>query len=163
MFDEAHQPRLADLVEKGLDVAIEHPVDAPPADPERERIQRLVLIALRSEPVAEPQELPPHRSASGLPPPPPGRSCPPGQRCRAAAACHPASQYKSDAMAALDTLLFGRENGDPRGSPRGLSRTRSMSSRRRRARRTSSARRSSPAKHRRGDDARAPLACPVCS
>src|SRR4029077_17387364 len=57
MFDEAHQPRLADLVEKGLDVAIEHPVDAPPADPERERIQRLVLIALRSEPVAEPQEL----------------------------------------------------------------------------------------------------------
>src|SRR6202048_2738555 len=57
MFDEAHQPRLADLVEKGLDVAIEHPVDTPPADPERERIQRLVLIALRSEPVAEPQEL----------------------------------------------------------------------------------------------------------
>ena len=57
MFDEAHQPRLADLVEKGLDVAIEHPVDAPPADPERERIQRLVLIALRSEPVSEPQEL----------------------------------------------------------------------------------------------------------
>jgi len=48
---------LADLVEKGLDVAIEHPVDAPPADPERERIQRLVLIALRSEPVAEAQEL----------------------------------------------------------------------------------------------------------
>src|SRR5215831_15756238 len=57
MFDEAHQPRLADLIEKGLDVAIEHPVDAPPADPERERIQRLVLIALRSEPVAEAQEL----------------------------------------------------------------------------------------------------------
>jgi hypothetical protein len=50
-----------------------------------------------------------------------------------------ASEYKSDAMAALDTLLFGRENGDPRGSPRGLPRTRSMSSRRRRARRTSSA------------------------
>src|ERR1700751_1771597 len=31
--------------------------NAPPADPERERIQRLVLIALRSEPVAEAQEL----------------------------------------------------------------------------------------------------------
>src|SRR3984893_11995828 len=57
MFDEADQPGLVDLVEKGLDVAIEHPVDAPPADPERECIQRLVLIALRSEPVAEPQEL----------------------------------------------------------------------------------------------------------
>src|SRR5207302_7529330 len=56
MFDEADQPGLVDLVEKGLDVAIEHPVDAPPTDPERECIQRLVLIALRSEPVAEPQE-----------------------------------------------------------------------------------------------------------
>jgi hypothetical protein len=32
---------LADLVEKGLDVAIKHPVDAPPTDPERECIQRL--------------------------------------------------------------------------------------------------------------------------
>ena len=31
--------RLVDLVEKGLDVAIEHPVDAPPADAERECIQ----------------------------------------------------------------------------------------------------------------------------
>jgi hypothetical protein len=44
MFDESDQPGLVDLVEKGLDVAIEHPVDAPPADPERECIQRLVLI-----------------------------------------------------------------------------------------------------------------------
>jgi hypothetical protein len=52
MFDEADQPGLVDLVEKGLDVAIEHPVDAPPANPERECIQRLVLIALRSEPIS---------------------------------------------------------------------------------------------------------------
>jgi putative ABC transport system substrate-binding protein len=44
-------------LEKGLDVAIKHPVDAPPTNPERECIQRLVLIALRSEPVAESQEL----------------------------------------------------------------------------------------------------------
>jgi len=57
MFDEADQPRLADFVEKGMDVTIKHPVDAPPTDPERERIQRLMLTALRSEPVAEPQEL----------------------------------------------------------------------------------------------------------
>jgi hypothetical protein len=42
MFDEADQPGLADLVEKGLNIAIEDPVDAPPADPERECIQRLV-------------------------------------------------------------------------------------------------------------------------
>ena len=45
------------LSKKGLDVAIKHPVDAPPTDPERECIQRLVLTTLRSEPVAEPQEL----------------------------------------------------------------------------------------------------------
>ena len=57
MFDEADQPILADLVEKGLNVAIEHPVDPPLPDPERERIQRLMLAALRSETVAEAQEL----------------------------------------------------------------------------------------------------------
>src|SRR6476660_5835832 len=55
MFDEADQPRLADFVEKGLDVTIKHPVNAPPTDPERERIQRLMLTARRSEPVAEPR------------------------------------------------------------------------------------------------------------
>src|SRR6516225_5218650 len=57
MFDEADQPGLADLVEKGLDVAINDPVDTQPADPKHECIQRLVLVALRSEPVTEPQEL----------------------------------------------------------------------------------------------------------
>jgi hypothetical protein len=57
MLDEAGQPIPADLVEKGLNVAIEHPVDPLLANPERERIQRLVLVALRSEPVAEAQEL----------------------------------------------------------------------------------------------------------
>src|SRR5215467_7473414 len=38
-------------------VTIKHPVDAPPTDPERKCIQRLMLAALRSEPIAEPQEL----------------------------------------------------------------------------------------------------------
>ena len=56
-LDETDQPILADLVEKGLNVTIEHPVDPPPPDPERERIQRLMLAALRSETVAEFQEL----------------------------------------------------------------------------------------------------------
>src|SRR6267154_5540600 len=45
------------LSKKGLNVAIEHPVDPPLPDPERERIQRLMLVALRSETVAEAQEL----------------------------------------------------------------------------------------------------------
>src|SRR5207237_1095329 len=49
--------RLTYLVDKGLNVATKHPVDASPPDPERECIQRLLLTALRSEPVAEPQEL----------------------------------------------------------------------------------------------------------
>jgi len=57
MLDEADQPILADLVEKGLNVAIEHPVDPSLPDPERERIQRLMLGALWSETVAEAQEL----------------------------------------------------------------------------------------------------------
>jgi hypothetical protein len=52
MLDKADQPLPADLVEKGLNVAIEHPVDPLLANPERERVQRLVLVALRSEPVA---------------------------------------------------------------------------------------------------------------
>src|ERR1700751_3601182 len=53
MLDEPDQPFPVDLVEKGLNVAIEHPVDPPLPDPERERIQRLMLAALRSETVAE--------------------------------------------------------------------------------------------------------------
>jgi len=57
MLDESHQPVTADLVEKGLNVAVEHPVDPPLPNPERECIQRLMLVALRSEPVAEAQEL----------------------------------------------------------------------------------------------------------
>ena len=57
MFDEADQPILVNLVEKGLNVAIEYPVDPPLPDPERERIQRLMLVTLRSETVAEAQEL----------------------------------------------------------------------------------------------------------
>jgi hypothetical protein len=51
------QPLLVNLVEKGLNVAIEYPVDPPLPDPERERIQRLMLVTLRSETVAEAQEL----------------------------------------------------------------------------------------------------------
>src|SRR5580658_3207769 len=57
MLDKTDQPFPADLVEKGLNVAIEYPVDPPLPDPERERIQRLMLVTLRSETVAEAQEL----------------------------------------------------------------------------------------------------------
>src|SRR6516162_7318554 len=57
MFDETDQPIPVNLVEKGLNVAVEYPVDPPLPDPERERIQRLMLVTLRSETVAEAQEL----------------------------------------------------------------------------------------------------------
>src|SRR5262249_46148118 len=117
MFDEADQPRLADFVEKGLDVTIKHPVDAPPTDPERECIQRLMLTALRSEPVAEPQELRlvgrrqdrNHRRLDDL-----IFRCSDAERPLSALPL----EYKSGAMVALDTLPFGRESGGPRGCPR---------------------------------------------
>src|SRR5262249_10142690 len=57
MLDEADQPIPADLVEKGLNVAIEYPVDPPLPDSECQRIQCLMLVAPRPESVAEPKEL----------------------------------------------------------------------------------------------------------
>jgi len=53
MFDEADQPILVTLSKQGLNVAVEYPVDPPLPDTERERIQRLMLVRLRSETVAE--------------------------------------------------------------------------------------------------------------
>src|SRR5262245_65667341 len=48
MFDEADQPGLADLVEKGLDVTIKQPVDAPPTNPVSDYTQRLSLADIRT-------------------------------------------------------------------------------------------------------------------
>ena len=141
-LDETDQPILADLVEKGLNVTIEHPVDPPPPDPERERIQRLMLAALRSETVADSAGTPIHRSASGLPPPRPGRSCPLWPQCRAVAVYHPLSVRTSGATAALGTLLYGRVHAGSLGLPQGALRIRSTSSRRHRALQSSSVRRS---------------------
>ena len=122
MFDEVDQPGLADLVENGLDVAIKHPVDAPPTDPERECIQRLVLTTLRSEPVAEPQELRlvdrrqdrNHRRLDDL-----IFQCSNADRPLSAICLwniSPARWQRSI------TLPFGRESGGPRDSPQGLPR-----------------------------------------
>ena len=57
MFDEPDQPILANLVEKGLNVAIKDPVDLPVPNSERERIQRLMLVTPGPEPVTEAQKL----------------------------------------------------------------------------------------------------------
>lgn len=68
MFDEADQPILVNLVEKGLNAAIECPIDPPLPDPDRERIQRLMCwLTLWSEIVAEAQELRLTDRPTGLP------------------------------------------------------------------------------------------------
>jgi hypothetical protein len=57
MLDEADQPVVADRVEKPRDVGVQYPVHLAPVDPDRQRIQRVVLTAFRSEAIAEPQEI----------------------------------------------------------------------------------------------------------
>src|SRR6185312_3021305 len=57
VFDEADQPIMADCVEEPGDVGIQYPVHPPLGDPDRKRVQRIVLTAPGTEPVAEPQEV----------------------------------------------------------------------------------------------------------
>ncbi len=57
MFDETDQPTLTDFVEKGSNVRVKNEVHALGADPGRQSIQRIVLSALRPEPVAESEEI----------------------------------------------------------------------------------------------------------
>jgi hypothetical protein len=57
MFDETHQPFPAERVEERTDIGVEYPVDFACLDSVRERVQRIVLAASGSEPVAESQEL----------------------------------------------------------------------------------------------------------
>jgi hypothetical protein len=57
VFDEFDQPVVADRIEKASDVGIQNPVHLAPVDPNRQRVQRIVLTAPRPEPVAEPQEV----------------------------------------------------------------------------------------------------------
>jgi hypothetical protein len=45
---------MADRIEEARDIGVQYPVHLPLADPNRQRIQRIVLSASRSEPVAEP-------------------------------------------------------------------------------------------------------------
>src|SRR4051812_41213722 len=45
------------MIEECLDIRVEDPVDPAFLDPDRQRVQRIVLAASGPEPVAEPQEL----------------------------------------------------------------------------------------------------------
>src|SRR5208282_1678865 len=57
VFHEPYQPLSADRVEERSDVGVYDPVDLACSDPIRQRVQRVVLAASRSEPIAKPQEL----------------------------------------------------------------------------------------------------------
>src|ERR1044071_1457937 len=51
VFQEAHQPLLADLIEERPDVGVENPAHLPAMDADAERIERVMRSAPRSEPV----------------------------------------------------------------------------------------------------------------
>src|SRR5215472_15558295 len=57
VLDKLHQPSVIESVIKLTDVGIEHPVHFSRSDPNRQRIQRLVRAALRSETVGKFQEV----------------------------------------------------------------------------------------------------------
>src|SRR3974377_2113344 len=57
VFDESYEPWSAQSIEEPRYVGVENPVDFACVDSVCECIQRIVLAAPGSEPVAEPQEL----------------------------------------------------------------------------------------------------------
>ena len=57
MFNESHQPLVADVIEESLDVGVQYPVHRPVLDARRERVQRVVLSPARPEPVGEAEEV----------------------------------------------------------------------------------------------------------
>ena len=57
MLQESHQPRLADFIEKALDVDLEYPVHLCAGDPDHQGVQRSVLAALGSEPIRKAEEI----------------------------------------------------------------------------------------------------------
>jgi hypothetical protein len=57
MLDELHQPSVVESVVELSDVGIEHPAHLLRSDPNRQRIQRLMRAAPRSESIREPQKV----------------------------------------------------------------------------------------------------------
>jgi len=56
-LDELDQPIVTDRIEEPRDIGVQYPVHLSLVDPDRQRIQRIVLATPRPEPVAEPQEI----------------------------------------------------------------------------------------------------------
>jgi len=57
MVQEADQPILVDRIEERLDIGVQYVVHLPVVQPNHESIQRIVLAALRAEPVREAEEI----------------------------------------------------------------------------------------------------------
>ena len=57
VFDESYEPLSAQSIEEPRYVGVENPVDFTCINSVCERIQRIVLAAPRSEPIADPQKL----------------------------------------------------------------------------------------------------------
>jgi hypothetical protein len=57
VFDESYEPLSAQSIEEPRYVGVENPVDFTCINSVSERIQRIVLAAPGSEPIAEPQKL----------------------------------------------------------------------------------------------------------
>ena len=55
--EEPFQPAAINAGEKVADVRVQHPVHLLPLDPDRQRVQRVMLAAARPEPVGEPPEV----------------------------------------------------------------------------------------------------------
>src|SRR5664279_2850064 len=57
MLEELQKPRLVEAPEEVADVSVEHEAHLLVRDPDRERVQRIMLRAPRPEPVREPEEV----------------------------------------------------------------------------------------------------------
>jgi hypothetical protein len=57
MLDELHEPRMLQRIEEVAQICIEHPAHLLRRDPNRERVQRLMRVALGSKTVRKAQEV----------------------------------------------------------------------------------------------------------
>jgi site-specific DNA recombinase len=57
VFQETYHPLVADRIEEPLDIGVENPPDVSSLNSVTDRVQRIVLAASRSEPIAETQKL----------------------------------------------------------------------------------------------------------
>ena len=57
MLDKTDQPIMTDRIEEAADVGVQYPVHRRARDPDRQRVQRIMLAAPWPEPIREPEEI----------------------------------------------------------------------------------------------------------